>query len=99
MRAGITRAVLAASVFVTLAFGAHGTEAAPRHGAGTVDDLLDLDVKPFAIGHRGFGENMGEDPSRPIEDTVAAVRRGFKAGISVVEIDVQVTRDHEAVVF
>ena len=99
MRTGIIRAALAASVFASLAVGAHAADAGPRHDAGTVDDLLDLDVKPFAIGHRGFGENMGEDPSRPVENTVAAVRRGFKAGISVVEIDVQITRDREVVVF
>jgi len=63
----------------------------------TVDDLLALDVRPIAIGHRGFGENLGEDPSRPIEDTVTAVRWGFRAGLSVVEVDVQRTADGEIV--
>jgi glycerophosphoryl diester phosphodiesterase len=95
----MTGAVLALSIFASLTLEAHAAGLAHRGAAGTVEDLLDLGVKPFAIGHRGFGENMGEDPSRPIEDTVAAVRRGFKAGISVVEIDVQLTRDHDVVVF
>lgn len=76
----------------------------PRPGEGarrwaTVDDLLDLEVAPFAIAHRGFGENLGEDPSRPIENTLRAVRAGFKAGVSVVEVDVQLTRDGHVAVF
>src|SRR5437870_8223998 len=68
-------------------------------GEGTIEQLLGLDVRPFAIAHRGFGDNFGEDPSQPIEDTVPAVRRGFMAGASVVEVDVQLTRDGEVVVF
>ena len=70
-----------------------------RHLQGTVEELLELDVRPFAIAHRGFGDNLGEDPSRPIENTVAAVRKGFMAGASVVEVDVQLTRDGEVAVF
>jgi len=65
----------------------------------TVEQLLDLEVRPFAIGHRGFGATPGTNPSRPIEDTVAAVRNGFRAGLSVVEVDVQVTRDGEVAVY
>ena len=65
----------------------------------TVDDVLNLEVAPFAIAHRGFGENLGEDPSRPIENTLPAVRAGFKAGVSVVEVDVQLTRDGQVVAF
>jgi glycerophosphoryl diester phosphodiesterase len=61
--------------------------------------LLGLEVRPFAIAHRGFGENLGEDRSRPIENTLAAVERGFKEGASVVEVDVQLTRDHRVAVF
>ena len=91
--------VVVLSILASVALGAHTAEPAHTHLRWTVDDLLDLDAKPFAIGHRGFGDNLGEDPSRPIEDTVAAVRRGFMAGISVVEVDVQLTRDHEVVVF
>jgi glycerophosphoryl diester phosphodiesterase len=64
-----------------------------------VDQLLDLDAGPFAIAHRGFGDNLGDDPSRPIENTVPAVRKGFRAGVSVVEVDVQLTKDGEVVAF
>ncbi len=70
-----------------------------RHLRGTVDQLLELAKGPFAIGHRGFGDNLGEDPSRPIENTVPAVRKGFMAGVSVVEVDVQLTKDGEIAVF
>ena len=66
---------------------------------GTVDALLDLDVRPFAIAHRGFGENLGGDHTQPIENTVAAVRLGFRSGASVVEIDVQLTRDGQVVAY
>ncbi len=98
MRARTTCSVVAAILLTSLAIGAPA-EAARPHGGTTVDDLLALDAKPFAIGHRGFGENMGEDPSRPIENTVKAVRWGFKAGVSVVEVDVQLTKDHQVVAY
>lgn len=65
----------------------------------TVDDLLAPEVGPFAIAHRGFGDNLGEDPSRPIEETLSAVRSGFRAGASVVEVDVQRTADGEVVAY
>ena len=99
MRTGGRVKVVVLSILASVALGAHPAEPAHTHLRWTVEDLLDLDVKPFAIGHRGFGDNLGEDPSWPIEDTVAAVRRRFMAGISVVEVDVQLTRDHEVVVF
>jgi len=70
-----------------------------HHQPATVDALLGLDVAPVAIAHRGFGDNVGTDPSRPIENTVEAVRRGFRAGASVVEVDVQLTRDGHVVAF
>src|SRR5215510_1219227 len=59
MRARTTAAVLTAIVLTFLAVAVHPAEAGRRHGRATIVDLLDLDVKPFAIGHRGFGENMG----------------------------------------
>src|SRR6266850_6501768 len=65
----------------------------------TVEDLLALEVRPVAIGHRGFGQNLGEDPARPIENTVRAVRWGFRAGLSVVEVDVQRTIEGEIVAY
>jgi glycerophosphoryl diester phosphodiesterase len=74
--------------------------AEPLHVRETaVARLLDLDVKPVAIAHRGFGQNLGEDPARPIENTLAAVRRGFRAGAAVMEIDVQLTRDRHVVAY
>ena len=94
-----SRAVLAAMMLTFLLIDAD--VALARRAGATVDEFLDLNVKPFAIGHRGFGENLGEDPdpSLPIENTLRSVRRAFRSGISVVEIDVQVTSDHEVVVF
>ena len=65
----------------------------------TVADLLALGVGPVAIAHRGMGENLGEDPSRPIENSIAAVRQGFETGAAVVETDLQVTADGEVVLW
>ena len=89
-----------AAVVVALVVAPGGAHAARvRTLEATVDQLLSLDVRPFAIAHRGFGDNLGEDPSRPIEDTAAAVEAGFKAGASVVEVDVQLTRDGHVAVY
>jgi len=85
-------------VLALLVLGAHAAEARTERPP-TFEDLFALDLRPFAIGHRGFGDNLGEDPSRPIENTVHAVRRGFRAGISVVEVDAQLTRDGEVAAF
>ncbi|MCI0504561.1 MAG: glycerophosphodiester phosphodiesterase [Gammaproteobacteria bacterium] len=63
----------------------------------TVDDLLEDKPRPFVIGHRGYGENLGEDPDKPIENTVESVRRAFKEGVSIVEVDVVMTADNVAV--
>ncbi len=63
----------------------------------TVDDLLGLGFGPIAIAHRGMGANLGEDPTRPIENTIAAVRAGYAAGARVVELDLQITGDGEIV--
>ena len=89
--------VLFVGVLSLLMLGAHPGR--PAHSVATVEELLNLPVRPFAIAHRGFGDNLGEDPSRPIENTVRAVRAGFKAGVSVVEVDVQLTRDGQVAVF
>jgi glycerophosphoryl diester phosphodiesterase len=95
------------SLLLSMGAGAYAAEPADRrhlaredrHHPGTVDELLGLDMAPFAIGHRGFGANLGEDPGRPIENTVRAVRKGFLAGVSVVEVDVQLTKDGKVAVF
>ena len=90
--------VAAAIVLLLVAPGA-ALAARGRELEASADLLLALDVRPFAIAHRGFGENLGTDPSRPIENTVAAVEQGFEAGASVVEVDVQLTRDGRLAAF
>lgn len=98
----MTRTRIAHVLLAVLAFLNLDVEAAAsalRTLPATVATLLDLDVRPFAIAHRGFGDNLGEDPTRPIENTVRAVRAGYRAGASVVEVDVQLTRDGEVAVF
>ena len=89
-----------AAAIVLLAVAPDAARAARARALdASADLLLALDVRPFAIAHRGFGENLGEDRSRPIENTVPAVERGFEAGASVVEIDVQLTRDGRVAAF
>ena len=79
--------------------GVAAGDPANRHAGAAVERLLGLDVRPVAIAHRGFGQNLGEDPSRPIENTVTGVLMGFIAGARVVEVDVQLTRDGEVAAF
>lgn len=64
----------------------------------TTADLYSLDAA-FLIGHRGSGVNQGEDPARPIENTRASVKEAFLDGVSVVEVDVQITADGRVVCF
>jgi glycerophosphoryl diester phosphodiesterase len=97
MRARRRVQVLLFGVLSLLILGPRPGEPARR--VATVEDLLNLEVRPSAIAHRGFGENLGEDPLRPIENTLRAVRAGFKAGVSVVEVDVQLTSDGQVAVF
>src|SRR5262249_15717666 len=97
--------VLAIVVVGLFTFGVLPAEGHRHHHRGTIEDLLELDVKPFPIPHRGFGATTAAtdrgplDQTRPIENTVAAVRKGFRAGASVVEIDVQPPRDGRVAVF
>jgi glycerophosphoryl diester phosphodiesterase len=98
MHATIRLRGLILAVLAMLVLAAPRAESARRAPSGTVDALLGLTVAPVAIGHRGFGDNLGEDPSRPIENTVGAVREAFRAGVSVVEVDVQLTKDGEVAV-
>jgi glycerophosphoryl diester phosphodiesterase len=98
-RGGDFLPVFAVGVLSLLVFVAAPVEAKDGLLGATVDDLLALEVRPFAIGHRGFGADLGGDRSRPIENTVSAVRWGFRAGLSVVEVDVQRTADGEIVAF
>lgn len=64
----------------------------------TVAMLLELEVRPFAIAHRGFGENL-TDLTQPFENTLGAVTEGYAVGASVVEVDVQLTVDGRVAVF
>ena len=91
--------ILVVAVLTVLALGATRADAKRPAPAATMEMLLDLLVRPFAIAHHGFGDNNGEDPTRPIENTVPAVRKGYMAGASVVEVDVQLTRDGEVAVY
>jgi glycerophosphoryl diester phosphodiesterase len=99
MRRADFQRILVLGVLSLLAVGAAPDRAKGYEARATVDDLLALEVRPIAIGHRGFGENLGEDPSRPIENTLSAVRQGLRAGVSVVEVDVQRTADGEIVAY
>lgn len=87
---------VAAAILLVLASPAAAGAARSAPLAGTVDALLALTVRPVAIGHRGAGENH---PSRPRENTVESVRAAFEAGITVIEIDVQLTRDQHVVAY
>src|SRR5438309_11396873 len=97
----LQRVVVQAAVAIVLVLVAPGAGLAARVRTleAGVDLLLALEVRPFAIAHRGFGEHLGGDPTRPIENTVAAVEQGFEAGVSVVEVDVQLTRDGRLAAF
>src|SRR5262245_21979869 len=99
MRRADFQQILALGVLALLALGAVPDPAQGHVLVATVDDLLALEVRPIAIGHRGFGQNLGENPSQPIENTMSAVRQGFRAGVSVVEVDVQRTADGEIVAY
>jgi glycerophosphoryl diester phosphodiesterase len=91
-----TLLILGLILLAGLAGPVEGTHQPP---VSTVDRLLHPHVHPFGIGHRGSGSNLGEDPSRPIENTVASVRKAFRAGLGVVEVDAQLTRDGHVAVF
>jgi glycerophosphoryl diester phosphodiesterase len=90
---------VAATIIVLSVAPGDARAARARALEATADLLLSGDMRPFAIAHRGFGENLGTDPKRPIENTVAAVERGFEAGASVVEVDVQLTRDRRVAAY
>jgi len=95
----VVHVAMAILLLLLLAAPSLASAGRPRPPAATVDALLDLDVRPFAIGHRGYGANSLTNPPPPIEDTVAAVRKAFEKGITIVEVDVQLTRDEHVVVY
>ena len=91
--------VLTMVTLALVALGIRPVEAHHHQDRWTIEDLLEVTGRPFAIGQKGFGDNQGSDPTRPIENTVASIRKAFEAGVGVVEIDVQITRDREVAVF
>lgn len=68
-----------------------------ERAAWTATDLF-ASPAPYAMGHRGYGENA-YDPLPPLENTLDAFRRAFRSGIRVVELDLQRTADGKIVVF
>ena len=60
------------AICVTLILGFRPAES--RVHRGTIDQLLALDVRPFAIGHHGVGENRGENP--PSRSRTPSLRSG-----------------------
>ena len=75
--------------------------ATPLVSAGAaweIEDMRNLGT-PTAVGHRGVGVNLGEDLDRPIENTRDSVKQAYEDGISMVEIDVQITSDGKVVAF
>lgn len=62
-----------------------------------LEDVLQSEVLPFAIGHRGYGENSAEDPDKPIENTASSVKHAFREEIQIVEVDVVMTKDKRIV--
>ncbi len=63
----------------------------------TIEDVFGTEDLPFAIGHRGYGENKIYSPDSPIENTTEAVRRAFREGAQMVEVDAVLTGDGIAV--
>lgn len=65
--------------------------------AWTIDDLFTAPA-PYAVGHRGYGEDAYH-PLPPLENTLDAFHQAFQDGIAVVELDLQRTADGKIVVF
>ena len=63
----------------------------------TITDVLSGGT-PFAIGHRGYGANLGEVDDIPLENRVKAVRKAYRDGIRIVEVDVVLSGDGKIVV-
>lgn len=68
-----------------------------RSRAWTVDELF-ASPAPYAMGHRGYGEDAYH-PLPPLENTLDAFHQAFREGIRVVELDLQQTADGKIVVF
>ncbi len=84
--------LLVTSTLLAVVCGAVHSDVWSKPSAWTADDLL-ASPTPYALGHRGYGANLGEDPTRPIENTLDAFHLAFQDGIRVVELDLQWTAD------
>jgi glycerophosphoryl diester phosphodiesterase len=65
----------------------------------TAAGLLAANSKPLVIGHEGAGENFGTIPGKPINDTIDSVRLAYEQGASLVEVDVEITKDGQPVTY
>lgn len=70
-----------------------------EHPRWTLEDVFGTEALPFAIGHRGYGENSPYSPDTdgPVENTAKAVKRAFREGIQMVEVDAVLSGDGVAV--
>ncbi len=97
--ARITRwGTLVAALAVALWAGLPVPARAAATASTTLDDLFGWPA-PYALGHRGYGANRGEDAARPLENTLEAFQQAFRDGIRIVELDLQMTADGKVVVF
>lgn len=76
------------------------------HGATVAENILDcISPAPFAprfTGHRGMGSSGPHAPHRPIENTVQSFAHAACTNddrVRTVELDVQLTKDNQAVVY
>ena len=96
---GFIKVVSAALLFVSVSNAFAGSKAWVKSRSPATIDHLFADLQGnFAIGHRGFGSNLGENPDKPIENTIASVVAAYESGVSIVEVDVAITADGKAVV-
>ena len=96
---GLIKIVCAAVFFVSVSNAFAGSKAGGKsHSPATIEHLFADLQGTFAIGHRGFGSNLGENPDKPIENTIASVVAAYESGVSIVEVDVAITADGKAVV-
>jgi len=94
----VWRVALVFGLACVIAAGA-SSQPATNQPTTTANNLLEVPVKPVAIGHHGVGPNLGGDPTIQIENTVDSVRLAYSLGARVVEVDVQLTADGKLAVF
>lgn len=59
--------------------------------------LSSAQARPLVIGHRGTGVNDSENPF--VENTLPSIRQGFLEGADLVEIDIQLARTGEIILW